>query len=196
MNKDIYAKIASLTEDDRTILNMLSVNKKFNNPEFFQLIFNNKYPQFIKYKQDNETWKEYYLKMIYYITLLDEKFNYDYNRYARYDIFSTYNPIEIYKLITASKNIKGTGRSKSVTRANEMKIRLKALPEDKVFDISNIKPDGSNVRLIRLHSQHSMKDLELGNTKIVSNNLASIILFSKIIGDYSFIKLAEEKGLK
>jgi hypothetical protein len=43
--------------DDKTILNMLSVNKKFNDSIFFEKIMKKRYPLLIKYKKKKETWK-------------------------------------------------------------------------------------------------------------------------------------------
>ena len=57
LNKDTYLYLAQFA-DDRTILNMLSVNKKFNDPEFFRQVMTRKYTLLIKYKGD-EDWKSY-----------------------------------------------------------------------------------------------------------------------------------------
>lgn len=75
--KDVYL---TLTEhaDDRTIVNMLSVNKKFHDPKFFQLIFEKKYPLLVRFKKDIESWKNYYLRTIYYISRLKDDYKLDY----------------------------------------------------------------------------------------------------------------------
>ena len=75
MDKDAYLEIAKVT-DNRTILKMLSVNKKFNSPAFFQEIINRKYPVLFKYKRDNEDWKHFYLRIVKYTSKLQEEFNY------------------------------------------------------------------------------------------------------------------------
>jgi hypothetical protein len=75
--RDIWYSIA-MKSDDKDILNMLSVNRKFNEPEFFQLVFRNKYPLLEKFKREDQSWKEFYLTMINYIYKLKEEYNFDY----------------------------------------------------------------------------------------------------------------------
>lgn len=70
--KDVYLSIAK-NADDRTILNMLCVNKKFSDPEFFKQVFQTKYPFLIKFKKEEESWKEFYVKMIFYISKIEER---------------------------------------------------------------------------------------------------------------------------
>lgn len=93
IGKDVYAYLANFA-DDQTILNMISVNKKFNDPKFFEKIMKRKYPLLIPFKdiKDNkipdikssfeekkeETWKQFYLKMVYYISKLQEEYNFPY----------------------------------------------------------------------------------------------------------------------
>ena len=75
--KDVYEYLANFA-DDKTIVNMLSVNKKFNDPVFFERIFKRKYPLLIAFKKDDETWKQFYLKMVKAISLLKEKYDFPY----------------------------------------------------------------------------------------------------------------------
>ncbi|GAH36589.1 unnamed protein product [marine sediment metagenome] len=74
LNPDLYEYLTGFV-DDKTIINMLSVNKKFNDPIFFQRIFKRKYPFLIEFKEDNQTWKVFYLSMIKYIYKLLEEFD-------------------------------------------------------------------------------------------------------------------------
>jgi Ankyrin repeats (3 copies) len=67
VSKDIYEYLLNFV-DDKTILNMLSVNKDFRDEKFFQRIMKTKYPLLIKFK--NGTWKELFLRMTYYIAKL------------------------------------------------------------------------------------------------------------------------------
>ena len=66
---------------------MLSVNKKFNDPVFFERIFKRKYPLLIRFKNSvsqnssknySETWKQFYLKMVKSISLLKEQYDIPY----------------------------------------------------------------------------------------------------------------------
>ena len=77
ISKDLYEYLAEFT-DDKTIVKMLSVNKKFNNSVFFQRIFNKKYPLLINFKKDNQTQKDFYLSMVKYISKLEEEFSIPY----------------------------------------------------------------------------------------------------------------------
>ena len=77
MNKDVYLKIAS-EMDDKDVLSMLSVNRKFNDPKFFQQIMIQRYPLLIKFRKENEDWKQLYLRMVTYILKLKEEYDVDY----------------------------------------------------------------------------------------------------------------------
>jgi len=82
--KDLYEYLAGFA-DDKTIVNMLSVNKKFNDPVFFQRIFNKKYPLLINFKRDNQTWKDFYLSMVKCIRKLEEEFSIPYIPWKNYN---------------------------------------------------------------------------------------------------------------
>ena len=94
--KDIYLLLTSFV-DDKSVVRMLSVNRKFNDPEFFRLLFSKRYPNLIKFKKKNEEdWKQFYLNMIYWISKLEEDFHYNYIDDAKYKIATSENPKEIY----------------------------------------------------------------------------------------------------
>jgi hypothetical protein len=67
--KDIYLYLMNFT-DDKTTINMLSVNKKYYS--LFENIFKKKYPFWVCYKKE-ETWQRFYVKMSYYIEKLKER---------------------------------------------------------------------------------------------------------------------------
>lgn len=97
---DIYQHIA-LMSNDRDILNMLSVNKKFNDTEFFKKIITNRYPLTMRYKKENENWKQFYLRIVKYIYLAKEEFGFPYIPDWRI------NPEEVYnKLVKVSEGKK------------------------------------------------------------------------------------------
>ena len=75
ISKDVYLEIARVA-DDRTILEMLSVNKKFNSPAFFQEVINRKYPSLFQFKKNDEDWKQFYLRIVKYTSKLKEEFKY------------------------------------------------------------------------------------------------------------------------
>jgi Ankyrin repeats (3 copies) len=68
ISKDIYEYLLNFV-DDKTILNMLSVNKKFHDDIFFQRVIERKYPLLIEFK--NGTWKKLFLRMGFYIAKLE-----------------------------------------------------------------------------------------------------------------------------
>ena len=88
LTKDTYEYILNFA-DDREIIIMLSMNKKFaqklEDDAFFQKVLDRKYPHLIKFKKDGETWKHLYLRMIKYIALLNEKFGIPYLNLEDYD---------------------------------------------------------------------------------------------------------------
>ena len=76
-DKDIYEYIVNLAED-RDVINMLSVNKKFNDDLYFKKILERRYPLLIKFKLENETYKQFYLRMVKYMAKLWEEYKIPY----------------------------------------------------------------------------------------------------------------------
>tara|TARA_R110001599_G_scaffold74040_2_gene204374 strand:+ start:435 stop:749 length:315 start_codon:yes stop_codon:yes gene_type:complete len=97
MNKDTYEYLTNFA-DDRTILNMLSVNKKFNDDVFFKRVLFRKYPLLLKFKTE-ESYKNLFLRMTYYIAKLEEEFE------IPYIPLEEYNPQMFYKCNKNSKYI-------------------------------------------------------------------------------------------
>jgi len=91
-DKNVYDLIVN-SADDRTVLEMLSVNKKFNKDEAFYKILKKRYPLLLKFKKDDTTWKHFYLQMITYISKLKEEYNFPYISNKKF------NPIKFYKKI-------------------------------------------------------------------------------------------------
>jgi hypothetical protein len=77
LTKDMYEYLTGFAED-RDILNMLSVNKKFRDDAFFERILIRKYPLLINFKRGNESFKILYLRMVRYIEKLKEEFGIPY----------------------------------------------------------------------------------------------------------------------
>ena len=95
---DIYEYIACLA-DDATTLNMLSVNKKFLDENYYRRIIEKKHPYFLKLKAFNKPyiyrrsslgktetftynyvlpWRKFYIKNIYYMVKVEEIFQVPY----------------------------------------------------------------------------------------------------------------------
>ncbi len=102
--KDVYLEIVHKMSD-RDVLNMLSVNKKYNNEEFFRQILVRRYPLLIAFrkyvinrdKYKEESWKALYLRMIKYIGLLKEKYNVDYIAAYNFNPKKTFYSIENFE---------------------------------------------------------------------------------------------------
>jgi hypothetical protein len=75
MNKDVYEYLLNFA-DDKTVISMLSVNRQFRDDKLFERILKRKYPYLasIFFKPDNMNWKEYYIRQVYYMSRLNEKY--------------------------------------------------------------------------------------------------------------------------
>ena len=83
-DKDIYEYIINLA-DDRDVINMLSVNRKFNDDLYFKKILEKRYPLLLAFKKKDETHKQFYLKMVKYMAKLWEEFKLPYIPSKHYD---------------------------------------------------------------------------------------------------------------
>jgi len=108
-SKDMVFKIMD-EMDDFTLLNFCKINNQrdsegvlyCNNEKFWENRLLRKYPLLIKFKGENESWKEFYLEMVYYLSKLEENFGIPYIPYipTRY-----YNPKRFYKKFKDSEDI-------------------------------------------------------------------------------------------
>jgi len=90
LTKDAYEYLLNFA-DDKDIINMLSVNKKFADDDFFKRLILRKYPYLASFKREDETWRKFFVKMVYYLSLLKE------NHQIPYIPAKNYNPEEFYK---------------------------------------------------------------------------------------------------
>ncbi len=88
LTKDTYEYLLNFA-DDKDILNMLSVNRKFRDEEFFEKILKKRYPDLIQYKENYESYQSFFIKTIYYLSKLKEKYDIPY--------FVGMNPENVYK---------------------------------------------------------------------------------------------------
>lgn len=100
--KDIFVKIAEDTDDDRSILNMLSVNKKYYSEEFFKQLFKKRFPLLSVLRKEEESWKEFYLSQIYYLDKLKREFDIPYIPVASFIPNKIYHQTKVFsgRLIT------------------------------------------------------------------------------------------------
>ena len=90
LDKDTYEYILNFL-DDKDIVNMLSVNRKFNNEKIYERVLRRKYPLLLKFKGNNETWRHFFLRMGKYICYINQKYNIPYIPLQDYD------PEDFYK---------------------------------------------------------------------------------------------------
>ena len=72
LSRDAYLLVAEQA-DDRTLLEMLSVNKNYHNEALFERIIKKRYPLLVRRKKKEESWKKFYIRMIYYLSSLVEQ---------------------------------------------------------------------------------------------------------------------------
>ena len=76
-DKDVYEYMINFA-DDKTILNMLSVNRKFRDEEFFERIMIRRYPLLIEFRKEGETWKHLFIRMVHILATLQETYQLPY----------------------------------------------------------------------------------------------------------------------
>lgn len=90
---DLYLEIAK-NADDRTILNMLLVDKKHYNDNFFRILLERKYPLLIKFKESGQNYRQLYLRMTHYLALLKEEYNFPYIPHPEFNPVIIYNNVD------------------------------------------------------------------------------------------------------
>ena len=202
--KDLYEYLAGFA-DDKTIVKMLSVNKKFNDPVFFQRIFNRKYPLLIRYKKDNENWKDFYLSMVKYISKIEEEFGIPYIPIENYNPKKTYNDHK--------KGINIYNNAMFFAAKGHMEI-LKLLIEkgaDNFNDamVSAVNEENININIIKILIEKGATNLyyalrsaiEEGNIELVkllieegATDLDYPLIIAGEKGNIEIVKLLIEKG--
>ena len=76
-DKDIYEYMLNFA-DDRTILNMLSVNRQFRDEVFFEKVMKRKYPLLIDFQKEGESYKQLFLRMVKTLSFLWENYQIPY----------------------------------------------------------------------------------------------------------------------
>jgi hypothetical protein len=78
--KDVDREVLKYV-DDKQLLKICSIDKKTWNEvcdDWFLRRRLSKYPDIEKYKKEKESWKRFFLRAIYYIAKMKEKYQYDY----------------------------------------------------------------------------------------------------------------------
>ena len=146
ISKDMYEYLTNFA-DDRTILNMLSVNKKFNDEQFFNRVFLRKYPLLLEFQKENETLKTLFVRMTYYIAKLEEKYG------IPYIPSPGYNPEEFYKFVGIYPNKQLYGiASRWAAEGGHIDI-VKLMLErgaDNFYDIMYSASRGGHIDIVKL----------------------------------------------
>ena len=115
LTKDTYEYILNFA-DDRDIMNMLLVNKKFAknlaDDDFFQRIMQRKYHLLIQHKKENETWKSLYLRMVKAIAQIHESLDVPYLFLPNYNpekFYSAYKAVDL-NIIVLIAYVAGSGK--------------------------------------------------------------------------------------
>ena len=101
-NKDL--EIALIGDDDGTILKLLAANKNYDNEELFENLMTRRFPSLLRLRNTErflrraESWKQFYLRMIRYISLLKEEYGISYS-----PSYYGFNPEEFYNSLKAKK---------------------------------------------------------------------------------------------
>ena len=107
LTKDTYEYLLNFA-DDRTLLNMLSVNKKFaqklEDDDFFKRLLEIRYPYLLEFKDKDESFKNFYLREIYYIAIIEEKYKIPYYSVKGYDPEYMYYYFKRYYIKENNKN--------------------------------------------------------------------------------------------
>ncbi len=88
LSKDIYEYLLNFV-DDKDVINMLLVNKKFCNEELFERELRRRYPLLTRFKKE-KSWRDFYISTIYHLEKLKSL---DIPYVKIYD----FNPENIYK---------------------------------------------------------------------------------------------------
>lgn len=118
-DKDIYENIINYA-NDRTILNMILIRPDLTDPIFFERLIDRKFPLSKIVKRDNESWRQFFLRMIYYIAKLEEEFG------IPYISSKGYNPEYLYRRWKDTKNIYNVAMEKAAAGGDLKNVELMA----------------------------------------------------------------------
>lgn len=181
--KDVYLHLASFA-DDKTIINMLSVNKKFNDPKFFEMVMKRKYPLLLKFRK-NQDWKTFYLEMVKYISLLKEEHDLDYVSAP------SFNPKHLYYSLRNNIYSKWYLYLPYITEIGDIQLFKKYEKYNsfiRSFELGAAR--SGNIELLKyIESKDTRKDtpfLDLMSNAVISRNKNMIdYVYNKMLHDYS-----------
>ena len=191
--KDVEREILKHV-DDRELIRVCSIDRKTWNEvcdDNFLKRRLSKYPGIKKYKRENETYKQFFLRFIYYMSLMKESFDFEYKSgdfKKQFDLLRRYRGGHL--LIEAS----ALGFLDLVKHATREKIHPYALNKSFIFAIEKNHYDivkwliasGSDIRTEENHAlKYALKKGYLEIVKLLLENGANI---------RTALRLAEESG--
>src|SRR5581483_7341530 len=93
--KEIYIEKIAMMADDKTTINMLSVNKKYI--KYFEYVFSKKYPLFVDFKKEDP--RSFYIQMIGDLSRLESFFGIKYFKTA------DFHPVLLFNYIFSISSI-------------------------------------------------------------------------------------------
>lgn len=112
LTKDAYEYLLNFA-DDKAVLNMLSVNRKFRDEKLFKRIMKRRYPLLLRFKPSRESYKSFFIEMVYYISKLQEDFGIPYIPFWKFNpkmFYYSYIKNPGYFLDGAASEAAETGR--------------------------------------------------------------------------------------
>jgi Ankyrin repeats (3 copies)/Ankyrin repeat len=166
--------------DDKTLLSACNSDKYFNSKicqddAFWKRRLDEKYPLLIEFK--NGTWKEFYLRMSYYIAKLEEEFE------IPYILTKGYNSEDFYKEFKDSKYIFDTAMTWAAQGGHMEIVKLMIEKGATGFDWAMADATkGGNMEIVKFM-------IEKGAT-----NFARAMCYAAEGGEMEIVKLMIEKG--
>lgn len=168
LTKDVYEYLLNFA-DDKAIINMLSVNRKFNDEKLFERIILRKYPYLIEQKPKSMTWRQFFVQMVYYISKLKEEHGIPYidiknynpkNFYKTYgkSVFAIYSALELAILEKASYGVVQEMLDVLREKSPELKINYIATLDD-LLDPAVESGDLSMVKLLIYNGATDFEDI-------------------------------------
>ena len=175
LTKDVYEYLLNFA-DDRTILNMLSTNKKFRDEEFFERILKRRYPLLLKFKNENESYKNFFISSIFYIAKIQEKFGIPYIAGEDYDPKLIWNVIKHDKYGTERYNI----LMSYAVLAGDVNIVNLLLEKDKEISLDDAlyhAAAGGHLNLVKFFIEKGATDLEYALFQAAEDKQLHVIKF-------------------
>ena len=97
LNKDVARQIIMELEDEDVFKICefdAAVSKDICNNAFYYNRMMKNYPNLVKFKPEDLSWKNYYLLSIQYISLLKEEYNFEFTKFSKKD------PVIYYEIIS------------------------------------------------------------------------------------------------